>query len=184
MKCSIKNTALPYRGEPTRAAYKKPVINTATKHLRVIELPCEYNPRPAPIPNTRPKKKRKEHDSTAHCHERQNWTEDKIEQLISLYEKGIKCSEIGQIMNCSAKMVHVMISKLRKEGRVESLRCSIGWTEEQDQMLIELYNNGTIYEDIAEAVGKPISSAAYRIQRLRDVGKITKRRNKSWGKCH
>lgn len=183
MKCSIKNIRLPDAPEPTKAAYKKPVIYTASKHLKVVELPCEYNPRPAPIPNTR-QKKRKEYDRTTHCHERQIWTEDKIEQLISLYEEGIKCSEIGQIMNCSTKMVHVMISKLRKEGRVKSLRCSFGWTEEQDQLLIELYNNGTVYEDIAEAVGKPISSAAYRIQRLRDVGKITKRRNKSWGKCH
>ena len=53
MKASIKNTNLPYRGEPTKAVYKKPVVGDVSKYLRV-ELPCQYNPRPAPI--TKPRK--------------------------------------------------------------------------------------------------------------------------------
>ena len=52
MKASIKNTNLPYRGEPTKSVYKKPVVGDVSKYLRV-ELPCQYNPRPAPIPKPR-----------------------------------------------------------------------------------------------------------------------------------
>lgn len=39
MKALIKNTALPYRGEPTKAAYKKPVQYYDPKHMIIVELP-------------------------------------------------------------------------------------------------------------------------------------------------
>ncbi len=183
MKASIKNTNLPYRGEATKAAYKKPVVGDVSKYLRV-KLPCQYNPRPAPIPKRKPKSETKPKTKTrplsvdTHYHKRQPWTEERIEKLITLYNTGLSFAEISRQMDTSETNASMMIYKLRKAGRVKTSRSIIGWTEEQDERLIEAYKRGDSYVCISQVVCKAPSAVSMRIQRLHDLGRLEFRRDK------
>ena len=184
MKASIKNTKLPYRGEPTKSVYKKPVVGDVSNYLRV-ELPCQYNPRPAPIP--KPKEKPKPIKSTrtyktayktTYKQPRQEWTEDKIQQVIDMYKSGISFLEISEKMGCSEKMAYMVIYRARKDGKVDKIRNKLGWSTEQDETLIRMYNEGAVYVDIAQATGKSVPAVSMRVQKLHDVGKINHRKGR------
>ena len=99
---------------PTKAVYKKPVLYNNSKHMRVVELPCQYNPRPAPLP----KKKKPE------------------------------------------------------------IRKSEAWTEEKEQLLIDMYNRGETYEAISKAVGRVKSNVHHKIKLLISRGDLKERRDK------
>ena len=150
------------------------------KYIRV--LPSEYCPKKPPIPTRIAKPKpRKIQDGPGKYQQRkfprQQWTEEKINEVIRLYYEGLKFSEIGERMNCSERMAYMLISKCRKEGKVDHRRNSQGWTAEQDEILIELYNKGQVYADIALAVGKSRTAVRDRLVRLHNDGRIDYRKD-------
>ena len=150
------------------------------KYIRV--LPSEYCPKKPPIPTRIAKPKpRRIQDGPGKYQQRkfprQQWTEEKINEVIRLYYEGLKFSEIGERMNCSERMAYMLISKCRKEGKVDHRRNSQGWTAEQDEILIELYNKGQVYADIGLAVGKSRTAVRDRLVRLHNNGRIDYRKD-------
>ena len=90
---------LPDAPAPTKAAYKKPVIYNNSKHMRVVELPCQYKPKPAPIPQRTPKTKPKKKLARGYKREVHQqprfWTAEREQELAELYQEGTTIDQIA-----------------------------------------------------------------------------------------
>ena len=137
---------------------------------------AEYGAKLAPEPK-KPVKSSRTY-KTAYKHPRQEWTDDKIQQVIDMYKSGVSFLEIGEKMGCSEKMAYMVIYRARKDGKVDKIRNKLGWSTEQDETLIRMYNEGAVYVDIAQATRKSVSAVSMRIQKLHDAGKINHRKGR------
>ena len=166
-KCSIKNRALPYRGDPTRAAYQKPVMGEG-KYIHVI--PSVYNPMPAPIPSRKPapkpksKKPSKAKPRRDVQHAPKYWTKERIKTLIELYEQGLIYEDIAAQMGTTRSAVNSKLSRLVRDG-VITHRAPIDQLEQEDiDRLVEMKKKGMTIGEISDVLGKSKKScyAAWR----------------------
>ena len=172
MKCSIKSTALPYRGEPTKAAYKKPVVGDVSKYLRVV-LPCEYDPRPAPIPKPRkqakkpkPPKPRKKKPSA--------WDDERmVKALIDAYNARKKYDEISDLLGLSRSSVTKKAIELIADGKITPRQRE--WTAREKKRLAEMYMAGATGKEMQEELGRARTSVDQMLNKLRREGRICKR---------
>lgn len=170
---------LPDAPAPTKAAYKKPVLYTNSKHMRVVELPCQYNPRPIQVPKKKPaEQKEKRLDRTAYIQKRQKWTDEKIRKVIDLYNSGMQFSEIGEKMHCSTHAASMVIVKARKEGRLKTRKIDLNISQEKERTLIEMYNSGYSYIAIGKVIGRSRSNVHKKIHMLINSGELKERRDK------
>lgn len=170
---------LPDAPAPTKAAYKKPVLYNNSKHMRVIELPCLYNPRPIQVPKKKPaEQKAKRLDRTAYIQKRQKWTDEKIRKVIDLYNSGMQFSEIGEKMHCSTHAASMVIVKARKEGRIRTRKVDLNLSQEKEKQLIDMYYRGYSYIAIGKAIGRSRSNVHKKIHQLIDSGELKERRDK------
>lgn len=163
---------------PTKAAYKKPVLYNNSKHMRVVELPCQYNPRPIQVPKKKPAEQGKRLDRTAYIQKRQKWTDEKIRKVIDLYNSGMQFSEIGKKMHCSTHAAIAVIVKARKEGKIKTRKVDINLSQEKEKQLICMYNNGATYIEIGKAIGRSRSNVHKKIHMLINSGELKERRDK------
>ncbi len=149
------------------------------KYIKV--LPSEYKPKKPPIPQRMPKKKEVPKRVCAHytCEElpRQEWTEEKVDEVLRLYREGLPFAEIGEKMGCSKHAAYMVVYKVRKEGRTV-YRHSPQWTKAQVDKLVEMYNNNYVLAEIAEAVGKPQTTVHSKIGKLIESGRMEPRKDK------
>lgn len=172
MKASIKNTNLPYRGEPTKAVYKKPVVRDVSKYLRV-ELPCQYNPRPAPIPKPRkpvkkavPPKPRKKRPSA--------WDDERnVKALIDAYNAGKKYDEISDLLGLSRSAVTKKAIELIADGKIIPRQRE--WSAREKKRLAEMYMAGATGKEMQEELGRARTSVDQMLNKLRREGRICKR---------
>lgn len=157
---------LPETNEPTRAAYKKPVIGEG-KYIKV--LPSEYRPKPAPIPKPRPKPvkkvKEKKEKKPAERPPRY-WTEEKNQRLIELYTSGMKINDIAWEMGVSRGSVVGAVTRLANKGRLEGRRSLIIWTDEDLMRMKELRDKGKTFGEIADAMGRSQKGVAEQYRRV------------------
>ena len=157
---------LPPSNEPTRAAYKKPVIGEG-KYIKV--LPSVYKPKPAPIPKprTNPAKKAKEKKEKKPA-ERQPkcWTEEKNQKLIELYTSGMKINDIAREMGISRGAVVGAVTRLANKGRLESRRSLVIWTDEDLSRMKELRDSGKTFGEIADAMGRTQKAVTEQYRRV------------------
>lgn len=170
---------LPDAPAPTKAAYQKPVIYNNSKHMRVVDLPCQYNPRPIQVPKKKPvEQKEKRLDRTAYIQKRQKWTDEKIQKVIDLYNAGLQFSEIGEKMHCSTHAAVAVICKARKEGMIRTRKVDLNLSQDKEKQLICMYNNGASYVEIGKAIGRSRSNVHKKIHMLIANGELKERRDK------
>lgn len=170
---------LPDAPAPTKAAYKKPVLYNNSKHMRVVELPCQYHPRPIQVSKKKPaEQKEKRLDRTAYIQKRQKWTDEKIRKVIDLYNSGMQFSEIGEKMHCSTHAASMVIVKARKEGRIRTRKVDLNLSQEKEKQLIDMYYRGYSYIAIGKAIGRSRSNVHKKIHQLIDSGELKERRDK------
>lgn len=156
-KCSIKNRALPFRGDPTRAAYQKPVMGEG-KYIHVI--PSVYNPRPAPIPSRKPapkpkaKKPSKARRRREVNHPPKYWTEERVKTLIDLYDQGLIYADIALQMETTREAVNSKINRLVREGVLAPRTPSDQWEQEDIDRLVEMKKKGKTIGEISDILGK------------------------------
>lgn len=164
MKASIKNIVLPDAPAPTRAAYKKPVVGTMSRHMQVVEIPSAYNPKPAPIPKPRPKckaaPKPKKTRGAGKREVHQNprfWTEEKVERVIEMYEAGATLQEIGNVYGKPWTAVRNLITRLSNKGLLvrHQLR---RYTPEDIDRIRELRAEGRTFGEIGDIMGRSYSA--------------------------
>ena len=170
MKASIKNTNLPYRGEPTKAVYKKPVVGDVSKYLRV-QLPTVYpQPKPERMRVSRPAKadrpKQKRVRSSI-------WNEENIQILIRERSAGTPYSEISKIIRISKSAIYKKTIELLEDGQIEPIQNF--WTEDEKKHLIEMYKAGLTGKEMQEALNRSRGAVEHMIKKLRKEGRIWKR---------
>lgn len=177
MRALIRNINLPDAPAPTKPAYKKPAIYYDSKKMRVVELPCAYCPKPAPIPKAEKKGRNMSRPSTRRkSDKRGEWTEERLKKLIDLYNAGVPYEDIAQKLGCSVTVAYAGIGKMRKAGRIPEIRADKGWTPEQDAELVRLYNEGVIFVEIGARIGRSKSAVGMRVFRLKERGILNDRK--------
>ena len=166
---------LPCAPEPTRAVYKKPVVGDTLKHMRVVEVPSTYNPKPAPIPKPRPKRKaypkppKSRGMGKREVHrEPKFWTEDKVERVIEMYENGATLQEIGNRFGKPGTSVRNLITRLSDNGLIERHHVE-HYTEEDIERMRELREAGKTYAEIGDIMGRT-SNAVFNALKRADRG--------------
>lgn len=167
-KCSIKNRVLPFRGDPTRAAYQKPVMSEG-KYIHVI--PSVYDPKPAPIPSRKPAPKRKVvKQSKARRRREVNhppryWTEERVKTLIELYDQGLIYADIALHLETSRSAVNSEINRLVAKKVLQPRKQGDRWEQEEVDRLVELKKSGKTIAEISDILGKSKKScyAAWRL---------------------
>lgn len=159
-KCSIKNRALPFRGDPTRAAYQKPVMGDG-KYIHVI--PSVYDPKPAPIPSRKPAPKRKVVKSKARRRREVNhppryWTEERVKTLIDLYDQGLIYADIALHLETSRSAVNSEINRLVAKKVLHPRKREDLWEQYEVDRLVELKKSGKTIGEISDILGKSKNS--------------------------
>ena len=174
MRCSIKNTALPYRGEPTRPAYQKNVIGDVSKYLRV-ELPCEYDPKPLPKPEPKPKKKQAPPPKKERKKAPSVWDNpEKVKALINAYDDGLGYAEIAEMLGVSCSTVAKECMDLIADGFIEPRKRQ--WSKRELDLLITMYTEGRTGKEMCAELGRTRGTIDRMISQLRGEGRICKRK--------
>ena len=145
---------LPDAPAPTKAAYKKPVEYINSKHLRVVEAPTVYNPRPAP-----PKKvKRFGEKKPAPRKERVTpegfWTDGRVKKLIEMYDAGMTYDEIGDYFGKTKSTICGKIRRLTDGGMVSNRRNNTPWTAKDLNTMKKMRAAGKTFGEIADKLGR------------------------------
>ena len=158
-KCSIKNRALPFRGDPTRAAYQKPVMSEG-KYIHVI--PSVYDPKPAPIPIRKPAPKPKKPSKARHRrevhHPPKYWTEERVKTLIELYGHGLTYADIALQMETTRNAVNSKINMLVVQKVLQPRKQENQWEQEEVDRLVDLKKSGKTIAEISDILGKSKNS--------------------------
>ena len=156
---------LPDAPEPTRAAYKKPVIGEG-KYIKV--LPSVYKPKPAPIPKPRPKqeKKPKANPMANPYRKPRIWSNDMEARLIALYEEGKTYTEIAECLGKSKGTIGGMISMLASAGKIERRQPHGLWTEEDLRLMKQMREDGKSFGEISDKLGRSYKSCAEQYRRV------------------
>jgi transposase-like protein len=78
------------------------------------------------------------------------WTKEVKEELIKLYDEGMKYAQIAEHFDVSPKAVSVVLSNLRKQGKVSTRNHP--WTQEQINEVIFLKNADFTIKEIQETI--------------------------------
>ena len=161
MKASIKNIKLPDAPEPTRAAYKKPVVYTNSKHLRVVELPGNYpKPLPAPPKQKKRKTKAKREQKPRRTTPPKIWTPDKVERLTELYSQGVCYKDIATEFGVTYGQVAGIIDRLHSKDMLTMRQYQEKWTQDEIDELMKLKAAGHTWQEISEKLGRPTASCS------------------------
>lgn len=157
LKCNPE--ALPDRGLPTKD------INVKQE---LPDLPIIVIPRVKPSKPKNPKTHKK-----AFFPERKDlWTPENDAELMKRYWDGESYEDIAEKLGRSAKAVKIRANAIRNEQgkRPRRIGKSMFWQENEDKILIEMFEAGNGYKVIAEKLGRTYLAIATRIKVLRDRG--------------
>lgn len=91
----------------------------------------------------------------------------KYYKFIELYNKGYKRREISKELNIKPSVVGSYLSKAKKENPELLTRDTIRYHQDTIAKVIELYNNGYKYSDIANELGLTINAVSYLLYEAR-----------------
>ena len=157
LKCNPER--LPDRGLPTKDIHVK---------QELPDLPITVIPRVKPSKPKKPNKRTK-----AFVPERKDlWTPENDAELMRRYWAGESYDNIGKAIGRSAKAVKIRANAIRNEQgkRPRRVGKSMFWQESEDKILIEMFEAGNGYKDIAKKLGRTYLAIATRIKVLRDMG--------------
>jgi len=156
LKCNPE--ALPDRGLPTKDIHVKQDLP---------DLPITVIPRAKPSKQKNPKKQK------IFFPERKDlWTQENDKELMRRYWAGESYENIGKAIGRTARAVKIRANAIRSEQgkRPRRVGKSMFWQENEDKILIEMFEAGSSYKAIAEKLGRTYMAIATRIKVLRDMG--------------
>lgn len=170
---------LPDAPEPSRG-YIKPKQRDVPTDAVIIELPNVYKPIPEKKRKGREGKRSQRQAPKKYGGKQREkyteWTEEREKDLIKLFNEGASYRKMASEMGCTVTSCYAEIGKLRKEGRITTARIERGWTGEQIETLIKMYNDGASLTSIGKAVGRSQAAVSMKVVRLKDQRKLRDRR--------
>lgn len=145
---------LPTAPEPTRAAYKKPVVDYG-KYVEVKELKAVM-PKPLPFPKPSEERKAKIEERKRERKEREKniWTPERTEKLIELFNKKMAYSDISKKMGLTLGSINHQIHKLQGDGVLKKKANTSPWTPAEITKLLRLREKGLTFKEIGERLGR------------------------------
>ena len=138
-------------------------------------MPITVIPRAKPSKPKKPKKQTK-----IFVPERKDlWTPESDKELMQRYWDGESYEDIGKAIGRTARAVKIRANAIRREKgqRPRRVGKSMYWQESEDAILIEMFEAGNGYKDIAAKLGRSYMAVATRIKVLRDMGIRIEKRN-------
>lgn len=103
----------------------------------------------------------------------QEWTPEDENELVELYEAGeMTVGEIAGQLRRTTESTHARIAKLRSAGRITATRRVSRLPDDLRNRVVELYNSGMRYKDIAKEVGESFTRTATIINHYRTTTKM------------
>lgn len=110
------------------------------------------------------------------------WTDEDTQTIVSMYEDGYGYSEIARKVNRTETAVKARIWDLNRKGAaIDKGRRTRrnAWSADEDRIVIDMCRDGHSNEQIADAVGRSVSTVKSRIETLRKEGvQVAYRRKK------
>lgn len=155
---------LPSAPEPTRAAYKKPVVGYG-KYAEVKELKAVF-PKPLPFPKASEERKAKIEEQKRERKEREQkiWTPERTEQLIKLFNKKMAYPDIAKEMGLTLYSINHQVHKLQGDGVIKRKVNNTPWTPAEQTKLLMLRGEGLTFKEIGKRLGRSenVCSTHYR----------------------
>ena len=145
---------LPSAPEPTRAAYKKPVVGYG-KYVEVKELKAVM-PKPLPFPKASEERKAKIKERKRERKERENsiWTPERTEQLIKLFNKKMAYPDIAKEMGLTLYSINHQVHKLQGDGVIKRKVNNTSWSPAEQTKLLMLRGEGLTFKEIGKRLGR------------------------------
>ena len=103
---------------------------------------------------------------------------NKIKLLIEMYNEGQSYKKIARELNISQVTATKYAKQLVKQGKIEprlQTTKAIHFSDTEIEKLIEMYNNGLIYKEIARSLNVSRTTVQDRVKKLIKQGKINYR---------
>ena len=99
------------------------------------------------------------------------WTQRRVDELIRRYNARQTLGEIADALHLAKSQIHSKCSELRKKGVLDKpMPPSNSWKEEDNAKIIQLYQRGLTYKEIAAQVGRTECAVISQIYNLRNKG--------------
>lgn len=99
------------------------------------------------------------------------WTQRRVDELIRRYNARQTLDEIADALHLAKSQIHSKCSELRKKGVLgKPTPPSNSWKEEDNAKIIQLYQGGLTYKEIAAQVGRTECAVISQIYNLRNKG--------------
>lgn len=92
------------------------------------------------------------------------WTEDEDRELKQMAGDGVPVSQMVEQLQRTRNSVRM---RMQKWGLLESKPAAKPWSESEEQMLVQMYQNGKPFEEMAATLGRTSSAVVSRLVRLR-----------------
>ena len=92
------------------------------------------------------------------------WTEEDEDVLFDLTEQKATQKQMSETLGRTPRSIKM---KLMELGLYEKKASARSWTENEERKLVDLYNDGVDFENIALELGRSINAVVSRLVRLR-----------------
>ena len=92
------------------------------------------------------------------------WTEEDEDVLFDLTEQKATQKQMSEALGRTPRSVKL---KLMELGLYEKKASARSWTENEERKLVDLYNDGVDFENIALELGRSVNAVVSRLVRLR-----------------
>lgn len=100
---------------------------------------------------------------------RNSVSESDMHNVLELKNKGLKIKEIASQLNITESKVIATLASL-KRNNIDFSKVKYNWTDEENEILVKMYNKGFSYQEIANRLNVEKSRVASRIYFLRGKG--------------
>lgn len=92
------------------------------------------------------------------------WTEEDEDVLFDLTEQKATQKQMSETLGRTTRSIKM---KLMELGLYEKKASARSWTENEERKLVDLYNDGVDFENIALELGRSVNAVVSRLVRLR-----------------
>ena len=92
------------------------------------------------------------------------WQAAEIDELKAMYNDGIPIREISEQLGRTQKSIRLRLTAL---GLYEPTPSPKAWTEDDEQLLVRMYNENCSFKDMADILGRSEGAIISRLVRLR-----------------
>ena len=105
------------------------------------------------------------------------FTNEEIETVKKMYVDGSTFAEIGKAFHTQRENISQLITQLLDDGELTKRKRRAGRKSDEQtiDMIVALYNDGLLYEDIAKKVGRSKGGVSWILRSLIEKGTIEKR---------